>query len=221
MGLVDDLETMTPKVPGAVYAGAVILVLAVAGVLTYGCVKGNRAARAQAIAEANYKAATKEMAQGVKYESQEKAQAAASQADSARVQADDSAVLAAQARVDRLRVGRPGRNPPASPSGNPDPSVPVPPSVDLAPMDEARDTLIRAQAQEISDLKAQVKDQAAQIETLHLEVSSFKAAAQDSAQEAVQLKAALAAKEGLIRAAELKGALYGGIAGFLGGRAKR
>ena len=73
-----------------------------------------------------------------------------------------------------------------------------------------------AQQEEITALKAQVANQAQQIadrdnliSSLTLARDAWQASANASAAEAVQLRAAMAAQAGLIRAAEIKGFLIG------------
>lgn len=91
--------------------------------------------------------------------------------------------------------------------------------VDLAP-------LVDAQAQEIDALKAQhiddtkrIADRDKLIASITVSRDSWKASADQSASEAIQLHAAMAAKEGLIRAAEIKGFLYGFAFGSAAGGA--
>lgn len=124
----------------------------------------------------------------------------------------------AQARVDQLRaeVARLRVPKPASPAApTVEPVSPVLPSVDLVPLVAKLDELVQAQDHEISALKGQ-------LETVTHARDSWRLTAESSGREALQLRASLAAKEGLIKGALWKGRVQGlavGIgSGYLAGR---
>ena len=133
-----------------------------------------------------------------------------------KLQADAGLVASLQAEVARLRQ-TPRPDPvPSAPPGDPQPALPP---AAVTPLEAAKDQLIDALTTENTDLKTQNLN-------LTLARDSWRNAARESQQESLQLRAALAAKEGLIRAAELKGFLWGfatgnstgGAAGFSLGR---
>lgn len=156
-------------------------------------------ATAQAQADQHRDAATSHAAQGAIYDQQAEAQKPALEQDAAEVAHH-------RAEVARLR-----RSAPAGPAA---PAVsapePVGPAVDLAPLVAEQDRLVAALTKENADLKTQVG-------TLALARDAWRAAAGDSAAEAVQLRAVIAAKEGLAEAAYWRGFRHGFLAGGVSG----
>lgn len=210
---------MEIKVPRSVWIAGAALVIIAGGILAYGHVKGRQVAQAVSAAETFHATAATQAAQGAKYDADARAQDLKAQADAYRVQSDDAVVQALRGEVARMRRSVPGLDPAPTTPGNPDGPVPVSSPVDMAPLVAKQDALIQAQDHEIQDLKAQVVGLQAENHTLILARDAWKSSAENSAQEAVQLRAALAAKDGLMVAAKLKYGLGGLIIGYGAGRA--
>ena len=202
--MLEDLEAkdLFPKIPKAWIIGPLVLIAGVAGVSIYSCYGRHQVAAHVQQADQDRTSATSDAAQGAAYDQE---------ATAAEPKLQDDATEVARLRAELARVRK---APPAAPAPPPVPGTPEPepvaPPVDLAAVVAQQDLLIQAQDKQISD-------QAVQIHTLTLARDSWKAAAGDSAAEAVQLRSALAAKDGLIRAAEIKGFLYGFAAGGASG----
>lgn len=146
------------------------------------------------------------------------AQTATAQAFDEKAKEQAAIAKDAQARVDQLRaeVARLRVPKPASPAApTVEPVSPVLPHLDLVPLVAKLDELVQAQDLEISALKGQVA-------TLTSARDSWRLTAESSGREALQLRASLAAKEGLIKGALWKGRIQGvafGLAvGYVGGR---
>lgn len=169
---------------------------------------GKRQVSADVIqADTNHEEAKQDAAQGAKYDVRATAQAT-------QVSADDTTVAGLRAEVARLRAAsRPAPTAPGAPEA-PAPE-PVGPPVDLAPLVAKQDELVAALTKENVDLKIQVN-------TLTLSRDSWRLSAQDSAAEAVQLRAALAAQQGIAAANLWRGRIEGfavGVAsGYVAGR---
>ena len=178
------------------------LLLIVCGLWCASCVLRHRALAHEASAAQAHETATIHATQGATYDQQAEAQAPA-------LQAAGREVERLRAEVARLRSSAPADDPKPIQT---EPSIPLPVSspVDLAPVVAKLDELVKAQDREISGLKAQVA-------TITLARDSWKLAAQDSGREALQLRASLAAKQGLLKAERWKGRIEGFAVGFAGG----
>ena len=185
----------------AIWACLAILLI-VSGLWCASCVLRHRALAHEASAAQAHESATIHATQGATYDQQVQAQ------DSA-VQSDAQEVARLRAEVAMLRRPAPRPDPQTIPT---EPSIPLPVSspVDLAPVVAKLDELVKAQDREISGLKAQLV-------TITKARDSWKLAAQDSGREALQLRASLAAKEGLLKAERWKGRIEGFAVGLAGG----
>jgi uncharacterized small protein (DUF1192 family) len=114
------------------------------------------------------------------------------------LKANSDEVARLKAELAKVKAGIPSDGPSAE-------SVPTYP--DLRPVVAAQDQLIQAQDHQIQGLQAQVLD-------LTSARDSWRTSAKDSQQEAVQLRAALAAKDGLIKGALWKGRIQGFAVGI-------
>lgn len=145
-------------------------------------------------------------AEGKIHDAQAEAQAQA-------VASDAAEVARLRAEVERLRRA-PARVPaPPKPAEVPEPepaTPPAPAAVDLVPLVAKLDELVKAQDREIGGLTAQVA-------TLTRARDSWKLAAEDSEREALQLRAALAAQQGLTKNALWRGRIQGFAVGFATG----
>lgn len=186
------------------------LLIALAGLSVWSCVGKHRVQTQTTQADQHHQAAAVAAAKG-------EAQDQVAERQGVKVQSDASEVSRLRAELARLREPKPV--PPQDPAGPPAPDPqPVTPPVDLAPIVAKQDELIKA-------LDLQVYDQAQQIKTLTLARDSWRLGAQESAKEALQLRAALAAQEGLTKAAlwkgRIQGLMIGAGAGYVGGRIQR
>ena len=178
------------------------LLLIVGGIYGRSCVLRHRAVADEASASQAHETSVIHAAQGATYDQQAEAQATSLQAASREVE---------RLRAEVARLRRPAPKPdPQTPPAEPAEPLPIPSPVDLAPVFEKLDELTKAQDREISGLKAQVA-------TLTSARDSWKLAAQDSGREALQLRASLAAKQGLLKAERWKGRIEGFAVGFAGG----
>lgn len=208
--LPDALEEITAPLSAQVKLGLfglLALLLLVAGLSIWSCHGQHQVAAHVQQADTHHGAALDAAAIGRANDAQAETQIPVIQADASEVARlrREVARLRGDARVDGL-VG------PVLPDAvNP----PVAPSVDLAPLVSSQDLLIAA-------LDRQVADQAVQIDTLTRARDSWRLSAQQSAAEAVQLRAALAAQQGLTQGAlwrgRVQGFLVGAGGGYLGGR---
>ena len=185
----------------AIWAALVALVI-ICGLYWWSCVTRSRSDAHQTAANQAHESSVIHAAQGATYDQQAEAQAPA-------LQAAGREVERLRAEVARLRRLAPRPDPKPIPT---EPSIPLPVSspVDLAPVVARLDELVKAQDREISGLKAQVA-------TITLARDSWKLAAQDIGREALQLRASLAAKQGLLKAERWKGRIEGFAVGFAGG----
>ena len=184
---------------------AILALLALVGVFcSRSCVMRYRSVSNDAAAYQSHESSVIHAAQGATYDQQAEAQAPA-------LQAADREVERLRAEVARLRRPAPAPDPKPTPN-EPDTPQPVSSPVDLAPVVAKLDELGKAQDREISGLKAQVA-------TITLARDSWKLAAQDSGREALQLRASLAAKEGLLKAERWKGRIEGFFVGVATGEA--
>ena len=184
---------------------AILALLALVGVFcSRSCVMRYRSVSNDAAAYQSHESSVIHAAQGATYDQQAEAQAPA-------LQAADREVERLRAEVARLRRPAPAPDPKPTPN-EPDTPQPVSSPVDLAPVVAKLDELVKAQDREISGLKAQVA-------TITLARDSWKLAAQDSGREALQLRASLAAKEGLLKAERWKGRIEGFFVGVATGEA--
>ena len=174
---------------------AILALLALVGVFcARSCVLRHRAVAHEASAAQAHESTTIHAAQGATYDQHAQDQTPA-------LQAADREVERLRAEVARLR--RPAPRPDSKPTPNePDTPQPVSSPVDLAPVVAKLDELVKAQDREIGGLKAQ-------LETVMKARDSWKLAAQDSGREALQLRAALAAREGSLRAERWRGRIEG------------
>ena len=186
-----------------IWAGLGLVVLT-CGLYGWSCIERHKVVSHEASAAQSHEANTIHAAQGATYDQQSEAQAL-------ELRAADREVERLRAEVARLRRPAPKPDPQTIPT---EPSIPQPVQapVDLAPVVAKLDELVKAQDHEISGLKAQVA-------TITLARDSWKLAAQDSGREALQLRASLAAKEGLLKAERWKGRIEGFAVGFAGGYA--
>ena len=182
---------------------AILALLALVGVFcARSCVMRYRSVSNDAAAYQSHESSVIHAAQGATYDQQAEAQDPALQAASREVER-------LRVEVARLRSSAPADDPQTIPT-EPSIPLPVPDYVDLAPVVAKLDELVKAQDREISGLKAQVA-------TITLARDSWKLAAQDSGREALQLRASLAAKEGLLKAERWKGRIEGFAVGLAGG----
>ena len=153
-------------------------------------------------ADAKHDEAKQDAAQGAKYDVRATAQAT-------QVSIDDATVVSLRAEVAWLRAA--SRPAPAAP-GAPEAPAPQPvgPAVDLAPLVAKQDELVAALTKENVDLKIQVN-------TLTLARDAWKGSADASAAEAVQLRAALAAQQGVAAANLWRGRIEGFAVGVASG----
>ena len=186
-----------------VWAGLGLLLI-VSGLWCASCVLRHRALAHEASAAQAHESATIHATQGATYDQQAQDQTPA-------LQAADREAERLRAEVARLRRPAPKPDPQTIPT---EPSIPQPVQapVDLAPVVAKLYELVKAQDHEISGLKAQVV-------TITKARDSWKLAAQDSGREALQLRASLAAREGLLKAERWKGRIEGFAVGFAGGYA--
>ena len=201
-----DIPAITPKLR---WLG--IAVLAAACIwITFGaksCVGQHQVAVHVQQADQDHEAAVTSAAQGATHDQE---------ADQHQAQLQGDAAEVARLRAELARVRKAPTAPPAPPQapGAPEPE-PMAPPVDLAAVVAQQDLLITAQDK-------QIQDQAGQIHTLTLARDSWRLSAQDSAAEAVQLRSALAAKEGVMKAQRWMGRLEGLAVGlgasYVGGR---
>lgn len=171
------------------------------------CVGQHQATVAVQKADEHKAAAATDAAQGAAHDQEAAAQAPI-------VWKDAAEVARLRATLARLRQAPPAAPVPPPAPGTPEPQ-PVAPPVDLAAVVAQQDLLIAAQDK-------QLQDQAGQIKTLTLARDSWRLSAQESAAEAAQLRSALAAKEGVLKAQRWMGRIEGlavglGV-GYVGGR---
>ncbi len=182
--------------------GALILILV--GLRAYSCVGTHQVDAHVQQADQHHEAATSSAAQGAAHDQE-------AQAHEPQIQNDTAEVARLRAEVARLR--HPAPAPPSSPDISP--AEPVAPPVDLSAVVAGQDLLIAAQDR-------QIQDQTLQIKTLSLARDSWRLSAQESAAEALQLRSALAAQQGLIKGALWRGRLQGfavGLgSGYIAGR---
>ena len=184
---------------------AILALLALVGVFcSRSCVMRYRSVSNDAAAYQSHESSVIHAAQGATYDQQAEAQAPA-------LQAADREVERLRAEVARLRHPAPKPDPKPT-QDDPDTPQPVQAPVDLAPVVAKLDELVKAQDHEITGLKAQVA-------TLTSARDSWRLAAQDSGREALQLRASLAAKEGLLKAERWKGRIEGFFVGVATGEA--
>jgi hypothetical protein len=128
-------------------------------------------------------------------------------------QLQDDADQVARLRAEVARLRRPAPSGPGAPS-MPEPEPVVPPS-DLVAVVAKQDLLIAAQDKLI-------QDQGTQILSLTLARDSWKASSQAGAAEAVQLRSAMAAQQGLAKSqrwlGRVEGLGFGLAVGYVGGR---
>ena len=182
---------------------AILALLVLVGVFcARSCVMRYRSVSNDAAAYQSHESSVIHAAQGATYDRQAEAQAL-------ELQAADREVERLRAEVARLRRPAPRPDPKPIPT---EPSIPQPVSspVDLDPVVARLDELVKAQDREISGLKAQLV-------TITKARDSWKLAAQDIGREALNLRASLAAKEGLLKAERWKGRIEGFAVGCAGG----
>lgn len=195
-------EPIPNSLPKWLPMACLLMMALIVGCWSFSCYRGHKAGKAEERAAQAHESSVIHAAQGATYDQQAEAQAPA-------LQAADREVERLRAEVARLRRPAPRPDPKPIPT---EPSIPQPVSspVDLAPGVAKLDELVKAQDREISGLKAQVV-------TITKARDSWKLAAQDSGREALQLRASLAAKEGLLKAERWKGRIEGFAVGFAGG----
>ena len=182
---------------------AILALLALVSVFcARSCVMRHRALAHEASASQAHESSVIHAAQGATYDQHAEAQAL-------ELHAADREVERLRAEVARLRRPAPAADPKPTPN-EPDTPQPVSSPVDLAPVVARLDELVKAQDHEISGLKAQVM-------TITKARDSWKLAAQDSGREALQLRASLAAKQGLLKAERWKGRIEGFAVCLAGG----
>ena len=182
-----------------------IIAVAIGGAIMFGMWQGhrdNQAKAAQAQAEQHQSAAQIHQADAVKDD-----QAAADLQH--QVQTGAATIVDLQREVARLRKASAQTHTETPKPGANDP-VDLPAPVDLAPLVAKQDELIQAQTVQIGTLTAQVL-------TLTNARDSWRSAASESQAEAVQLRAVVAAQQGLITGALWKGRIQGLAVGAAGG----
>lgn len=187
--------------------------LVIGGLWAHSCYNRREVANQTQQADQSHASAIVHAAEGTVYDAQAQAQA-----DELKAAAAEVARL--RAEVARLRsAAAPVPAPPQAPVlPEPEPvSMPVSAPVDLTPLVAKLDELVKAQDREIGGLKAQVA-------TLTSARDAWKLTAQNSGREALQLRAALAAQQGLTKNALWKGRIQGlavGLGtGYIVGRLK-
>jgi len=207
--LPSELEDLTAPLSASVKVGLIsllTLLLTISGLSIWSCHGRHHVAAQVQQADVHHEAAVTAMATAEVHDAQAQAQVPV-------IQADADQVAALRREVARLRAGAPVMGP--APTVGPMPPDAPPAPVDLAPVVAAQDRLISA-------LDHQVADQAQMISALTLARDSWRLSAQQSAAEAVQLRSALAAQQGLAQAAlwkgRIQGFLVGAGGGYLGGR---
>ncbi len=192
--------------PRARFLGILVIGLATAWIAlgARSCVAQRQVDAAMAQADQHHQQSTIHAAQGGVYDQQAEAREAA-------LKDAEAKVASLRTEVARLRRAAP----PAETHPGPAADQPVDPPVDLAPLVAKQDELIAAQDVEITHLRAQTLD-------LTRARDAWRQSAQASAAEAVQLRAALAAKEGSARAERWKGRIEGLVVGvgigYVGGK---
>ena len=207
-----------PPVPAkGLVESLVIGTLVIGTICAWTCHK-TRETHAIQQADQHHEAAVTAAAQGAAYDHQAAQQTPIIQSDAATVAALRAAVArlrdaAAVSHPAPLVVVAPGEGQPTGhpvEGGHPTALVPASMVVDLAPLVAKQDQLIQAQ-------ERQIQDQTAIIGTLTLSRDSWRLSAQQSSAEAVQLRAALAAQQGLTASALWKGRIQGFAVGIAGG----
>jgi len=187
-----------------------IIAVAIGGSIMFGLWEGhkdNQAKAAQAQASQHQSAAQVYTTEAVKHD-----QAAADL--QRQVQTGAATIVDLQREVARLRKASVVTHP-ETPKPNANDPVDLPAPVDLAPLVAKQDELIKAQEAQIGTLNTQV---------LHLTTArdDWKASSNEMVAEVVQLRATIAAQQGLIVGALWKGRIQGfaiGVAGgYVGGR---
>lgn len=166
-------------------------------------------------ADQHHQNAAIEAGQGAAYDKQEKARKAEVKGlreETARVHAETAR---ARAEVERVRKTLPRHDAPAGSAVDAPGTVPA--AVDLASMVASQNLLIQAQAAENAAQAREIVGLRSENQILTLARDAWRSSAQASAAEAVQLRAALAAKDGLIKAAYLKGLRDGLLIGVPAG----
>ena len=173
----------------ALGVGALVL-----GLCGWSCAAEHRAKAHTAKAYTHQTARVVAAAEGAVYDQTAQAQA---QEDAARA----AEVARLRRELARLRASLPGPDSTA-PAAQPDAAEPVSTTLDLAPLVAKYEELTQAQDREISGLRAEVA-------TLTRARDSWKRAAEEGGREALQLRAALAAREGSLRAERWRGRIEG------------
>jgi hypothetical protein len=164
------------------------------GALSYGAWLGHK----ERVADAALAAAN--VAHGAVEVHQSEAVTHDQEAEAQKPQANSNAAEVARLRGELAAL----RNAPKPDPGPVGPDAPVP---DLQPIVDKQCELISAQETQINGLTLQV-------DTLTLARDAWRNTAQASQQETVQLRAVIAAKDGLIRGALLKGRIQGFAVGL-------
>ena len=159
-------------------------------------------------ADTNHQAAAVARTEAVTHDAQAASDQAKQQQDDAQAARSAAAVAQADAQVARVRSALAPRPLPPPGPGLPETPPPAPP-VDLTPLVAALEVDNQAlKAQHTLDVQ-RLADRDHLIASLTAARDSWHTSADQSAAEAVHLRAALAAQQGLTKAAELKGFLYG------------
>ena len=159
-------------------------------------------------ADTNHQAAGAARSESVAHDTQAARDEAQKTQDDAQAARSAAAVAQADAQVARVRSALAPRPLPPPGPGLPETPPPAPP-VDLTPLVAALEVDNQAlKAQHTLDVQ-RLADRDHLIASLTAARDSWHTSADQSAAEAVQLRAALAAQQGLTKAAELKGFLYG------------
>ncbi len=187
---------LLPRLPSGVADTRRLILATVAvsalvlGLMGWSCAAERSTQKHTAKADVHETARVAAAAQGTVYDQTAEAQAEANKARAAEV-------ARLKAEVARLRAAAR----PSEPVGMPAPAL------DLSALVEAQGALLQAQDHEIGGLKAE-------LETVKQARDAWRRSAEEGGREALQLRAALAAREGSLRAERWKGRIEGLAVGF-------
>ena len=186
--------------------GLLAAALIVGGIWTSSAIRHHQVDQRVGQADQHHENATKAAGQGAVYDQQAEARKSILAMDDTAVQHEHAQVLQLRAELAKLRT-------PAPVSSTP----PDAPPVDLAPVVAKQDQLISALTSENAALRTANADLQSQTDTLIHARNAWKQSAGESAAEALQLRAALKASQGLVKAQRWEGRIEGLAIGLGGG----